>query len=133
MNELKVSDFYDMVIAILEEILKEVVKENPDGKAIFPCIVVQAPMRLDEKNGENEKGRNIPILSRFSITCEAWTKRKSSSIELADEIDSKLRGYNFTRIGTPIDLYDENTKCHRYGGSYEVFYNAITNSLEKVK
>ena len=85
-------------------------------------------MRLDEKNGED-----VPILSRFSITIEAWTKRKSSSIELADEIDSKLRGYNFTRTGTPIDLYDENTKCHRYGGSYEVFYNALNNSLEKVK
>lgn len=128
MKELKVSEFYDMVIEILETILKEVVRENPDGKAIFPCIVAQAPMRLDEKNGEY-----VPILSRFSITIEAWTKRKSSSIELADEIDSKLRGYNFTRTGTPIDLYDENTKCHRYGGSYEVFYNALTNSLEKVK
>ncbi|MCI9434777.1 MAG: hypothetical protein HFI86_05875 [Bacilli bacterium] len=128
MKELKVSEFYDMVISILESILKEVVSENPDGKAIFPCIVVQAPMRLDEKTGEY-----VPILSRFSITIEAWTKRKSSSIELADEIDSKLRGYNFTRTGTPIDLYDENTKCHRYGGSYEVFYNALTNSLEKVK
>lgn len=128
MKELKVSEFYDMVIIILETILKEVVTENPDGKAIFPCIVAQAPMRLDEVNGED-----IPILSRFSITCEAWTKRKSSSIKLADEIDSKLRGYNFTRTGTPIDLYDENTKCHRYGGSYEVFYNALNNSLEKVK
>lgn len=128
MKEFKVSEFYDMVIGILETILKEVVRENPDGKAIFPCIVAQAPMRLDEKNGED-----VPILSRFSITIEAWTKRKSSSIELADEIDSKLRGYNFTRTGTPIDLYDENTKCHRYGGSYEVFYNALNNSLEKVK
>ncbi len=128
MKEFKVSEFYNMVISILESILKEVVRENPDGKAIFPCIVAQAPMRLDEKNGED-----VPILSRFSITIEAWTKRKSSSIELADEIDSKLRGYNFTRTGTPIDLYDENTKCHRYGGSYEVFYNALTNSLEKVK
>lgn len=128
MKEFKVSEFYDMVINILENILPEIVRENPDGKAIFPCIVVQSPMRLDEVNGED-----IPILSRFSITCEAWTKKKSSSIEIADDIDSKLRGYNFTRTGTPIDLYDENTKCHRYGGSYEVFYNALTNSLEKVK
>ena len=128
MKEFKVSEFYNMVISILESILKEVVRENPDGKAIFPCIVAQAPMRLDEKNGED-----VPILSRFSITIEAWTKRKSSSIELADEIDSKLRGYNFTRTGTPIDLYDENTMCLRYVGSYEVFYNALTNSLEKVK
>ncbi len=133
MKEFKVSEFYDMVITILEEILSEVVGENPNGNAQFPCIVVQAPMRIDEVNGENEKGKNIPIKSRFSITCEAWTKKKSSSIALADEIDSKLRGYNFTRIGTPIDLYDENTKCHRYGGSYEVFYNALTNSLERIK
>ncbi len=128
MTELKVKDFYDLVISILEEIIHEVVMENPDGNAVFPCIVVQAPMRLDEVSGEN-----VPVLSRFSITCEAWTKKKSSSIGLADEIDSKLRGYNFTRIGTPIDLYDENTGCHRYGGSYEVFFNALTNTLEKIK
>ena len=49
MKEFKVSEFYDMVISILESILKEVVRENPDGKAIFPCIVAQAPMRVDEK------------------------------------------------------------------------------------
>ena len=128
MNELKVKDFYDMTIHILEKITSEVVGENPNGKSVFPCIVVQAPMKYDEVNGEN-----LPILVRFSIIAEAWTKKKSSSIALADDIDTKLRGYNFTRTGTPIDLYDENTKCHRYGGSYEVFYNALTNSLEKVK
>ncbi len=128
MKEFKVSEFYDMVITILETIMKQVVGENPNGDSKFPCIVVQAPMRLDEVNGEE-----LPILSRFSITCEAWTKKKATSVELADEIDSKLRGYNFTRTGTPINLYDENTKCHRYGGNYEVFYNALTNSLEKVK
>lgn len=125
---MKVEDFYKLVIQILGEILTEVVGENPDGKSVFPCIVVQTPMRSDEKN----EGKEL-ILSRFSITCEAWTKRKLASISLADNIDEKLRGYNFTRIGTPIDLYDENTGCHRYGGNYEVFYNAITNSLEKIK
>ena len=128
MKKLSVEEFYKLVITILESIISEVVVENPNGKSIFPCIVVQAPMRLDEINGEN-----IPILSRFSITCEAWTKKKLSSVALADEIDSKLRGYNFTRVGTPINLYDENTCCHRYGGSYEVFYNALDKSLEKVK
>lgn len=128
MNELKVKDFYDMVVLILEKVTPEVVAENPDASGVFPCLVIQSPVRYDEKNGETS-----PILSRFSITIEAWTKRKTNSISLIDEVDSKLRGYNFTRTGTPIDLYDENTKCHRYGGSYEVFYNALTNSLEKVK
>lgn len=128
MKTFSVEEFYKLVIRILEEIITEVVVENPDGKSVFPCIVVQAPMRLDEVNGEDN-----PILSRFSVTCEAWTKKKLSSISLADEIDSKLRGYNFTRVGTPINLYDENTSCHRYGGNYEVFYNAINNSLEKIK
>lgn len=128
MKYLKVEDFYTFVISILETILKEVVRENPDASSVFPCLVVQAPMKYEEKTGEN-----IPILSRFSISIEAWTKKKSSSISLIDEVDSKLRGYNFTRIGTPIDFYDEITKSHRYGGSYEVFFNAITNSLEKIK
>lgn len=128
MYELSVKDFNDLVVSILETIIKEVVLENPDANSVFPCLVVQAPMRYDEKNGET-----TPILSRFSITIEAWTKKKSNSIALLDKVDSKLRGYNFTRLGTPIDLYDEITKSHRYGGSYEVFFNAITNTLEKVK
>lgn len=128
MIEFKVKDFYDLVVKLLEEIISEVVAENPSAESVFPCLVVQSPVRYDEKNGEI-----IPILSRFTITIEAWTKRKTNSMSLIDEVDSKLRGYNFTRIGTPIDLYDEITKCHRYGGNYEVFYNAMTNSLERVK
>lgn len=128
MIEFKVKDFYDLVVRLLEEIMSEVVAENPSAESVFPCLVVQSPVRYDEKNGET-----IPILSRFTITIEAWTKRKTNSMSLIDEVDSKLRGYNFTRIGTPIDLYDEITKCHRYGGNYEVFYNAMTNSLERVK
>jgi len=128
MIEFKVKDFYDLVVRLLEEIMSEVVAENPSAESVFPCLVVQSPVRYDEKNGET-----MPILSRFTITIEAWTKRKTNSMSLIDEVDSKLRGYNFTRIGTPIDLYDEITKCHRYGGNYEVFYNAMTNSLERVK
>lgn len=128
MIEFKVKDFYDLVVRLLEEIINEVVAENPSAESVFPCLVVQSPVRYDEKNGET-----MPILSRFTITIEAWTKRKTNSMSLIDEVDSKLRGYNFTRIGTPIDLYDEITKCHRYGGNYEVFYNAMTNSLERVK
>lgn len=128
MSELSVKAFYTFVIEKLETLITEVIMENPDSKGVFPCIVVQAPTRIDVKNGDSN-----PILSRFSITCEAWAHKKSSSIELADKIDQVLRNYNFTRIGTPIDLYDDNTKCHRYGGSYEVFYNAITNSLEKIR
>lgn len=128
MIEFKVKDFYDLVVRLLEEIISEVVAENPSAESVFPCLVVQSPVRYDEKTGET-----IPILSRFTITIEAWTKRKTNSMSLIDEVDSKLRGYNFTRIGTPIDLYDEITKCHRYGGNYEVFYNAMTNSLERVK
>ena len=58
MIEFRVSEFYDMVISILETILKEVVSENPNGTAVFSCIVAQTPMRLDEVNGED-----IPILS----------------------------------------------------------------------
>lgn len=123
-----VKEFYDFIIENLETIISQVVMENPDAKGEFPCIVAQAPTRYDIKL-EN----NTPILSRFSITCEAWTKKKSTSIELADKIDQVLLNYNFIRMGTPIDLYDDNTMCHRYGGSYEVFYNAITNSLEKIR
>ena len=127
-NRFTVKDFYCYVISILETILNEVVMENPDATSVFPCIVAQAPMEFDEKTGET-----APILSRYSITIEAWTNKKSNSVALIDKVDEILRKYNFTRIGTPIDLYDSITKKYRYGGNYEVFYNSIHNTLEKVK
>jgi len=105
MKELKIEEFYTIVISLLESILKEVVRENPNAESIFPCLVVPAPMKYDDKNGEN-----IPLLSRFSITIEAWTKKKSSSIALIDEVDSLLRGYNFIKTSTHIHIYDEITK-----------------------
>ncbi len=126
MKYLTTEDFYKFIITLLEELKVEVVTENPNGNAIFPCIVAQAPIRIDEKIYDR-----FPILTRFSITCEAWTKSKMQSIILSDKIDQKLREYNFRKIGSPIDSYDEITKCQRYGGTYEVLYNALTNSFEK--
>lgn len=128
MKELTIKQFNDIIVKLMEEITPIVILENPNASSNFPCIVCQAPIRYDEKTGEK-----APILSRFSITIEAWTKRKTDSLILSDKIDSKLREYNFVRIGTPIDLYDGITKCHRYGGNYEVFFNGLDNSFQKTK
>lgn len=128
MDELKIKDFVDFVVTKLEDLqessVPNIVLENPKAEGIFPSIVVQSPLAYIEITG---------ALQRFSITIESWAKKKYDAYELADKIDEKLREYNFIKTSTPIDFRDDITGCYRYGGSYEVLYNVLTNSLEKIK
>lgn len=128
MKELSIKEFNDFVVDRLEELKEdgkpEVVLENPNAKGVFPSIVVQSPLVFIERIG---------ILQRFSIVVESWDKKKSNAYMQADKIDKKLREYNFIRTSTPIDFRDDITGCYRYGGSYEVLYNALNNTFEKIK
>lgn len=129
MSEFGIKEFMLVTTKKLEELKEdnsnlEIVLENPKADSKFPEIVAKSPLKYVEKVG---------ILFRFSITIEAWAKKKYACYELADKIDKKLSEYNFVKTSTPIDLLDEITNCYRYGGSYEVLYNALNNTFEKIK
>lgn len=128
MEELGIKDFTTIVVTKLEELqssgLPDIVLENPKATSKFPCIVVQSPLVFIERTG---------VLQRFSVIVENWAKKKYDVYNQADLVDTKLRELNFIKTSTPIDFYDEITGCYRYGGSYEVLYNVLTNTFEKVK
>lgn len=124
--ELSIEDFTRYTVRQVEE-LGNVTLSNPDTEEKFPVSVISNPMQ-SIKRTEN----NIPILTRLSITVEWWTNSKYESMRLFQETNKLLRNSNFAQIGSPIDVYDEITKKHRYGGRYEVNYNGLTNSFERI-
>lgn len=127
MYELSIEEFTRYVVRQIE-LIGNITLNNPDTRESFPIGVVNNPMQ-SIKVTEN----NIPLYTRFSISIEWWTNSKYESMRLFQETNKKLRESNFIQIGGSIDLYDEVTKKHRYGGRYEVNFNGLTNSFERVK
>lgn len=126
MYELDIESFTRMVVRLVET-LGNATLENPDYSENFPIAVISNPMQRIRKV-EN----NTPIYSRFAITIDWWTDSKYKSMELYQKTNILLRQNNFTTIGTPIDIYDDLTKKYRYGSTYEVNYNGLTNSFERI-
>ena len=127
MNELTVEDFTRYTFRIIQS-LGNVVLSNPDSTETFPVSVVSNPMQSIRVVEEQ-----VPIFSRFSITVEWWADSKYGAMNLFQQTNELLRSYNYTLVGTPIDMYDEITKKHRYGGRYEVNYNGLTNAYERIR
>lgn len=125
-KELSIEEFTRYITRLVAQ-LGNITLENPDTEETFPVAVISNPMQSIKKT-EN----NIPIYVRFSISIEWWTNSKYESMNLFQETNKLLRQHNLAQIGNPIDLYDQITKKHRYGGRYEVNYNGLTNSLERV-
>ncbi len=128
MHELTVEDFTRFVIRKIETIINNVVLNNPDNEENFPLAVVNSPMESIRKVEDN-----VPIYKRFSINVEHWANSKYESMKKYQETNELLRKYNFIPIGTPTDLYDMATQKYRYGIRYEVNYNGLTNSFERIK
>ena len=126
MEELSIEDFTRCVIRLLEP-LGNITLENPDDKETFPLAVVNNPMQSIKKTEDN-----VPLYIRFSINIEWWTNSKYESMRYYQETNKILRKYNFAQIGNQFSLYDEITRKHRYGGRYEVNYNGLTNSFERI-
>lgn len=129
MRELGIKEFVEVTVDKLNElktskVVADIVLENPRAGSKFPEVAVQSPLKYIERT---------KYLIRFSIIVEAWAKKKYDSYDIADKIDNKLNEYNFLKTSTPIDFFDEITGTYRYGGSYEVLFNVLTNTFEKIK
>lgn len=124
--DFSVEDFQRYIVRKIET-LGNVTLSNPDDKEEFPLSVVSGVMQSIKKTEDN-----IPIYKRFSVSIEWWTNSKYESMKKFQETNILLRKSNIAQIGAPIDMYDDITKKHRYGGRYEVNYNGLTNSFERV-
>lgn len=129
MEEFDLESFTRYVIKLLKNINKNIRIENPDDKATFPITIVSNPM-------DNEliiDDDNSSIYTKYMISIENWSDTFYDSIKLDSEITLVLRKNNFLPIGNPINRKDEITKKFIFGHNYQVNYNKLTNSLERIK
>lgn len=127
-HELSVEKFLRQVVGKLEELEKEVVLQNPNTSTTFPCYVVQTPL-IQDKLTEDSK----PLKQRIQLSVEQWANKKYDALKMLDLATKKLRELNFTVTNMLLDTYDDVTKKYRIAVNYEVNYNALYNSLERVR
>ena len=128
-KEFDLEAFTRLVVRKTEELGKEVSLANPTDDAIFPIGVVNNPMEDVVMTDDD----NIPIIKNFSITIEWWTNSRYESMKLCQETNLKMRTLNLLKVGNTIIRNDEVTSKYIVGETYEVRYNGLTNSLEKIK
>ena len=132
MKDFTTKQMSDMLNDILENI--EDVKgtkttlTTPTTESKFPVRVINTP--LESVN----KSRNaIPIRKTFQVTIEHWGDKQRFCMEMANNTDIELRKKNIVRTNTSPISFDLVTKKYRLITTYEVRYNAITNSFEYVR
>lgn len=128
LHELGIEDFTRIVSRKLEESKYNIVLENPQTDEEFPCGVLSNVMRNDKINEDGE-----PVKSSFSFSLEWWTDKTYYSMALFDEASIKLTELNILLTGNTSPRFDDVTKKYIVGGTYEVNYNAITHSFNKIR
>lgn len=117
---------YDDLSAIQdnEETNTETVLTTPTTESKFPCRVIETPLE-----SVNKTDNGIPILKTFQVSIEHWDNKQRVCMEMADRTDKQLQKRNFTRTNSSPIIFDQITKKYRFITTYEVRYNALTNSF----
>lgn len=129
LEEFSLEKFTRFTVRKLEELNHQIVFKNPKKEATFPVGVVINPMQSIAKTNED----NIPISKRMSITIEYWDDSRYSAMKLQEEATKKLREYNYLPIDNGSLRNDDITDKNIISQTYEVIYNAVNNSFEKIK
>lgn len=128
MYELSDEEFTRIVVRKVEELKLNVLLDNPDIAAEYPCVVCNntySNILLCENN--------MPVQTRFQINLEAWATSKYETMNIMNKIIIKLRELNIAPVGNPTEMHDEITNKHRRMRSFEVFFNGLTNSFDRTK
>ena len=134
MKDFTTEQMSDMLNDMLENIedIKETKTETtlttPTTESKFPVRVINTPLE-----SVNRSRNAIPIRKTFQITIEHWGDKQRFIMEMANNTDLELRKKNIVRTNTSPILFDPITKKYRLITTYEVRYNAITNSFEYVR
>ena len=121
---------YDDLCAIqdVKETNTEAVLITPTTESIFPVRVINTP--LESINITNNA---IPIRKTFQVTIEHWSDTQRFCMEMVDNTDKVLQKRNFIKTNTNQILFDEITKKYRLITTYEVRWNALTNSFQFIR
>ena len=102
----------------------ETVLTTPTTESVFPCRVIETP--LENTNNSNN---GIPIIKTFQVSIEHWAEKQRFCMEMASNTDKQLQKRNFTRTNSSPIIFDQITKKYKFITTYEVRYNALTNSF----
>lgn len=106
----------------------ETVLQTPTTESEFPCRVIETPL---ESINKTENG--IPILKTFQVSIEHWDNKQRFCMEMANKTNIQLQKRNFIRTGSSPIIFDQITKKYRFITTYEVRYNALTNSFNYIR
>lgn len=106
----------------------ETVLITPTTESTYPCRVIDTPLESVNKT-ENA----IPIRKTFQVSIEHWDNEQRMCMEMANNTDKKLQTRNFTRTNSSPIIYDQITKKYRFITTYEVRWNALTNSFSYIR
>ncbi len=108
----------------LELLEYNIIFTNPTIETEFPVIVINTPLESTSKQYNNEI-----IQRKFQVSIECWENEKYNVMQMMEKISQILLEYNFIRISTTPDIFDEKTKKHKMIMTFEVKYNGLTNAF----
>lgn len=106
----------------------EAVLTTPTTESTFPCRVIETPL---ESVNKTENG--ISIRKTFQVSIEHWDNEQRACMEMANNTDKKLRIRNLIRTNSSPIIFDQITKKYRFVTTYEVRWNALTNSFSYIR
>lgn len=106
----------------------EAVLQTPTTESKFPCRVIETPLESVNKTNDG-----IPILKTFQVSIEHWDNKQRFCMEMANNTDKQLQKRNFTRTNSSPIIFDQITKKYRFITTYEVRWNALTNSFSYIR
>ena len=128
MIQLSTKDFSDLVYEKLEDLGYEQVLTNPTTESTFPCLELHTPLK---STGKTQNA--FPIRTTFQISITCWNEKQRECMEMSDKVDAKLQEYNFTRTNPGPAIRDVVLKKYGITITFEVRYNALTNSFEFIR
>ena len=111
-----------------EGVNTETVLTTPTTESTFPCRVIDTP--LESINNTNNA---IPIRKTFQVSIEHWHNDQRVCMEMANKTDRQLQKRNFIRTNSSPIIFDQITKKYKFITTYEVRYNALTNSFSYIR
>ena len=133
-HEFSTKDMSDLLyddLSIIQDnegINTEAVLTTPTTESTFPCRVIDTPLE-----SINKTDNGTPILKTFQASIEHWDNDQRVCMEMASNTDKKLQKRNFTRTNSSPIVFDQITKKYRFTTTYEVRYNALTNSFSYIR
>ena len=111
-----------------EGVNTEAVLTTPTTESTFPCRVIDTPLE-----SVNNTDNATPIRKTFQVSIEHWDNEQRFCMEMANNTDKQLQKRNFTRTNSSPIIFDQITKKYRFITTYEVRYNALTNSFSYIR